>query len=104
MRITATLFLILAVFAVGAGATYGIWGYEPAGTLYLTVLGVAFAYLYSVLRAAGVDEPSVLAGEGWADIEARKEAAERGEPPPDDPAVAQATTFHASAPSITPPI
>ena len=102
MRITAILFLILSVFVLLAGATLGLWGHAVAGTFYLTVLGVAFAYLYSVLRGGGLDEPSVLAGEGWTDVEARKEAAEHGEPPPADPPVARAMSFHASAPSITP--
>jgi hypothetical protein len=102
VRVTAVLFLLLSVFVLLAGATLGLWGHAVAGTFYLTVLGVAFAYLYSVLRSAGVDEPSVLAGEAWTGVGARTEPAEHGEPSPADPPVAKAMSFHASAPSITP--
>ncbi len=104
MRVTAILFLLLGFFAILAGATLGIWGHEVAGTLYLTVLGVAFAYLFSVLRTAGVDEPSVLAGEGWADGTPPEEGSERDESSAADPAGAKAMSFHASAPSLTPPL
>ncbi len=87
MKVGSGLFLILSVFCLSAGATYGIWGHEVAGTLFLCVLGVAFAYLAVELRkAAAGDQPEDQA----APVDA------------DGPPLAEAQSFHASAPSLTP--
>lgn len=95
MKVTSTLFLILGVFALLAGAVYGVWSQEVAGGLYLAVLGVAFAYLASVTRAAG-DEPAEIEDASVSGAHAAGE-----ESAPEVPEARQ-TSFHASAPSLTP--
>lgn len=62
MKVGGNLFVALGLFALAAGAVYGLWGAglsspELAGTFYLTVLGVAFMYLAHVLLAAARVEP-----------------------------------------------
>jgi len=95
MRVVERLYMLLGVFVLAAGAVYGIWGHEPAGTLYLVVLGVAFAYLARETGEYG-DEP--------ADVEESVEGFDHAPGAEAGPAVpeAQDVRFHASAPSITP--
>jgi hypothetical protein len=103
MRVISTLFLVLAIFALGAGATLGLWGHEVAGTLYLMVLGVAFTYLAHVTRLAG-DEPAESEEGASSILHERAHGSEtetRSGAAPEVP-VAKAMTFHASAPSLTP--
>ncbi len=101
MRVISTLFLVLAIFVLAAGATLGLWGHEVAGTLYLMVLGVAFTYLAHVTRLAG-DEPAE-SEEGASSILHDHAAGTEAHPgaAPEVP-VAKTMTFHASAPSLTP--
>jgi hypothetical protein len=97
MRVVERLYILLGVFVLAAGAVYGVWGHEPAGTLYLVVLGVAFAYLARESGEYG-DEPADVE-DGLEDVDVG-----HGGGGPGSPAVpeAQHVSFHASAPSITP--
>jgi hypothetical protein len=95
MRVVERLYILLGIFVLAAGTVYGIWGHEPAGTLYLVVLAVAFAYLARETGEYG-DEP--------ADVEESLEGFDHSTAAEAGPAVPEArdVTFHASAPSITP--
>jgi hypothetical protein len=94
MRVISNLYLVLGVFCLGAGIALGLWGHEVAGTFYLVVVSVAFAYLAKESREYG-DEP--------ADAEEPEviETGEEGEAADDTPR-AHDVAYHASAPSITP--
>ena len=94
MRVIERLYIVLGVFLLASGAVYGIWGHEPAGTLYLVVLAVAFAYLARESgeygdEPADADEPLPADGGEVHDSSTAMPEAER-------------VAFHASAPSITP--
>jgi hypothetical protein len=94
MKVISNLYLVLGVFCLGAGIILGLWGHEVAGTFYLVVVSVAFAYLAKESREYGdepadVDEPEALP------------AGADGEAPDDEPR-AHDVTYHASAPSLTP--
>lgn len=93
MKVGSTLFVLFGLFVMVAGIVYGLWGHELAGTLWLTVLGVAFTYMASVMRTAAVSEH-------WATED--EEAA--GDVPDEEriPEGKRAVFGHASAPSFTP--
>ncbi len=96
MKVIATLFILLGGFVLVAGAILGLWGSGPdevAGTFYLVVLAVAFAYLAKESREYG-DEP--------ADLDEPETAGDGTEAAPQDVPVARDVSFHASAPTITP--
>jgi len=98
MRVGAILFMVLGAFVLVAGAVYGIWGTELAGTVYLCVLGVAFVYLARVLLHAARSEPVATedpTASGPAGHEAEGSLSREAlEPVP--------VVAHASPPAITP--
>jgi hypothetical protein len=93
MKVVSNLYLVLGVFCLGAGILLGLWGHEVAGTFYLVVVSVAFAYLAKESREYG-DEP--------ADVEEPEVASGGAEGAATDEPQAHDVAYHASAPSITP--
>jgi hypothetical protein len=95
VKVGANLFLLLGAFVLGAGAVYGLWGHELAGTFYLCVLGVAFMYLSHVLRLAAAAEPRETEEDAPSGV---------GGPTPGsrEDLTPEPVAAHASAPSLTP--
>lgn len=93
MKVGSTLFVLFGLFVLVAGIVYGLWGHELAGTLWLTVLGVAFTYMASVMRTAAVSEH-------WS----TEDSEVPGDAPDDEriPEGRRPVFGHASAPSFTP--
>jgi membrane protein implicated in regulation of membrane protease activity len=101
VKVGGILFIVLGIFVLTAGIVYGIWGYELAGTFYLTVLGVAFMYLAHVLLHAAKEEPretedeyATVPGDEAGGHGTQALSREALEPVP--------VTAHASPPALTP--
>jgi hypothetical protein len=94
VKVISNLYLVLGVFCLVSGIILGLWGHEVAGTFYLVVVSVAFAYLAKESREFG-EEPADIEEPDVMPASAGSEAA-------DDVPRAHDVAYHASAPSLTP--